>query len=157
MKYSFDLVIFTYIFEFKCLHMKYIVLALTVVFSFFSFGQELDPGYAATRSYIQFKDGSKIPVKKPVIICEDQCYYMLRHSSICDVKPIAEIEGFSKGNDVRWMDPKEFRRIGLKPIRGYLWGVVFFYPLVPGPGLFIFMDIAKRKRVKRMYLTMKLK
>ena len=137
--------------------MKRMLLFLVSLSVFFAFGQKSVSDGTQSLPFVLLKDGTYIAVKKPVLICEDQCYYVNRNTNECATNPLSEVEGFSRKNDVRWIDPIEFRRIGLKPVRGYLWGVVFFYPLVPGPGLFIFMDIAKRKRVKRMYLTMKLR
>lgn len=129
--------------------MKPFFLFLLMISRFSVFGQEIMIDPMQSRPFILLKDGTSIAVKKPVIVCEDKCYYINRSTRECQVQELSNIEGFSRHSDVRWMLFSEFRKIGHKNIRGFFWAIA----TVPayGMGIFILSDLTKRKRIQRMY------
>ena len=129
--------------------MKPFYLFLLMISQFSVFGQEIQVDPMQSRPFILLKDGTYIAVKKPVIVCEDKCYYINRSTQECQVHDLSNIEAFSRHSDVRWMLYEEFRRLGFQHIRGFFWGVV----TIPayGMGVFILSDLTKRNRIQRMY------
>ena len=129
--------------------MKQAFFYLLLCITFPIFGQEIVVDPLQSRPFILLKDGTSIAVKKPVIVCEDKCYYINRSTRECQVQELSNIEGFSRHSDVRWMIFSEFRRLGHSNVRGFFWGVA----TVPayGMGIFILSDLTKRKRIQRMY------
>lgn len=130
-------------------NMKQALFFLLLLFKFPIFGQEIAVDPMQSRPFILLKDGTSIAVKKPVIVCEDKCYYINRSTQECQVQELSNIEGFSRHSDVRWMLFSEFRKLGHKNVRGFFWAVA----TVPayGMGIFILSDLTKQKRIQRMY------
>jgi hypothetical protein len=130
--------------------MKQIVFFFFILTNFLSSAQYIDEDAPQGGQFIQHKNGVRIYVKKPVIVCDNSCYYIDRTSDKAMKEPISNIEGFSKRSDIRWMTNQDFRTIGINPVRGYFWSAVFIYPT--GLGGFILSDLMKRRRIQRMYI-----
>lgn len=119
-------------------------------FHYCSFGQQENPQYVSTTgSFIQFKNGTKVSVRKPVVVCGNSCYYIGQFNKKCYREDLQNIDGFSRGSNVRWMTNEEFQRIGSTPVMGYFWGIVTLYPT--GMGIFILSDLSKRKNIRKLY------
>jgi hypothetical protein len=146
---SFDLAKYTPMFVKQLKAMKPFFLFLLLISQFSIFGQEIQVDPMKSGPFILLKDGTYISVKKPVIVCEDKCYYINRSIQECQVQELSNVEGFSRHSDVRWMLYSEFRRIGHSNVRGFFWGVATVPPY--GMGIFILSDLTKRKRIQRMY------
>ena len=128
---------------------KYNVFFLLFI-HFFSFGQSNEDQETLSKPYILFKNGMHYAVSKPVVVCENTCYYTDRFSKNSYSVPLDSVEGFSRGSDVRYMTQQEFIRIGGKLVKGYFLGVMTIYPT--GLGIFIFSDITKRRHIRNLYL-----
>ncbi|MEN9973263.1 MAG: hypothetical protein RIS20_1610 [Bacteroidota bacterium] len=130
--------------------MKHIVFFLLLLAYLSASAQNQVTDSSLSGPFIQFKNGIRVYVKKPVIVCENNCYYIDKKNDTVVVQPISIIEGFSKRSDIRWMTMEDFRKIGLNPVRGYFWSAVLIYPT--GLGGFILGDLVKRRRIQRMYI-----
>ena len=128
---------------------KYNVFFLLFI-HFFSFGQSNEDQETLSKPYILFKNGMHYAVSKPVVVCENTCYYTDRFSKNSYSVPLDSVEGFSRGSDVRYMTKQEFKRIGRKLVMGYFLGVMTIYPT--GLGIFIISDITKRRHIRNLYL-----
>jgi hypothetical protein len=127
---------------------KYNVFFLLFI-HFFSFGQSNEDQETLSKPYILFKNGMHYAVSKPVVVCENTCYYTDRFSKNSYSVPLDSVEGFSRGSDVRYMTQQEFIRIGGKLVKGYFLGVMTIYPT--GLGIFIISDITKRRHIRNLY------
>jgi hypothetical protein len=130
--------------------MKHIVFFYFLLAYFSASAQNQVTESSPSGQFIQLKNGLRVYVKKPVIVCENNCYYIDKTNNKASMQPISFIEGFSKRSDIRWMTMEDFRNVGLNPVRGYFWSAVFIYPT--GLGGFILGDLVKRRRIQRMYI-----
>jgi len=130
--------------------MKKMTFLFLLLFHLHSFGQTAENSLP-TKPFVILKDGSMISVKKPVVVCENRCYYINKSTNETQQQDIAHIEGFSKGSDVRWITPQEFQKIGKLQVQGFFWGVVMIYP--SGFGICMLSDLIKRKHIQKMYLN----
>lgn len=129
--------------------MKKILFFLFLATSFASHSQELNADKTPKGPYVQLKNGMQYEVLRPMVVCENTCYYMDRFSRNSYSVPLDSVEGFGKGSDVRYMTKQEFKRIGRKLVKGYFFGVLMIYPT--GLGIFIFSDITKRRHIRNLY------
>ena len=133
----------------KTFKMKKILFFLFLATSFASHSQELNADKTPNGPYVQLKNGRQYEVLRPMVVCENTCYYMDRFSRNSHSIPLDSVEGFGERSDVRYMTKQEFKRIGRKPVKGYFFGVLMIYPA--GLGIFIFSDITKRRHIRNLY------
>lgn len=133
----------------KLVRMRKITILFFIFFRFSSFAQDLQDQEMLKKPYITFKNGIHFGVSRPIVVCDSMCYFINRSNKKVFAEPISNIEGFSQGNDVRWITYEEFHKIGTRPIRGYLFGFLTMYPT--GFGIFIMSDITKRKHIKKIF------
>lgn len=129
--------------------MKKILFFLFLATSFASHSQELNADKTPKGPYVQLKNGMQYEVLRPMVVCENTCYYMDRFSRNSYSVPLDSVEGFGKGSDVRYMTKQEFKRIGRKLVKGYYLGAITIFPT--GLGIFIFSDITKRRHIRNLY------
>lgn len=129
--------------------MKKLLFFLFLATSYTSHSQQLNADKTPKGPYVQLKNGMQYEVLRPMVVCENTCYYMDRFSRNSFSVPLDSVDGFSKGSDVRYMTKQEFKRIGRKPVKGYFFGALMIYPT--GLGIFIFSDITKRRHIRNLY------
>lgn len=132
--------------------MKEILFLLFCLLGFVGKCQGYQANNEVRKPFIEYKDGSRAPVAKPVVVCDSMCYYINRFDKKVYAEPVTLIHGFSDDADVRWMTKMQFRNFGVNPVHGYFWGAVFIYPTFFG--VFILSDTVKRKHIQKMYKSL---
>jgi hypothetical protein len=112
--------------------------------------QEFTEDAGPMKPFLQLKDGTIISAKRPILICEDYCYYINRFTKIPSHQKLENIEGFSQGGDVRWITKEQFRRVGRTKTKGYFWAFVLSSPPI-FIGMPMFLDLVKRERIRILY------